>query len=143
MAGFPDLPIEDDTAVTLRSVLERHDVTFALLFGSAASPEATETGDIDVAVEFAKVRPGDDGYSNTYLRLFSALDDVLQQDVDVVDVHTMSPTFARVVFDQGVRLVGSDTRHDELADELAGETPSVHDARKRVTAAVERLHDES
>jgi predicted nucleotidyltransferase len=143
MATFPDLSLTDQTVETLRSVLERHDVGFALVFGSAARPGATDPADIDIAVEFDEACPGDDGYSDIYLRLCSTLDETVSREVDVVDVHTMSPTFAHVAFDQGVLLVGSDARRDELADKLAGETPSVHEARERVNAAVERLQHES
>lgn len=143
MADIGDLPVEGDVIETARRVLDRHSVSFALLFGSGARPSTTEADDLDIAVEFEKIRPEDGGYSDDYLRLLSDLDDALPVDVDVVDVHTMSPEFARVAFDDGVRLVGSDDRRRELERAIAGDEPSVADARERVAAAANRLREES
>jgi hypothetical protein len=39
-------------------------------------------------------------------------------DIDLVDVHTLSPTLAATVFDYGIRLVGDQTRAVELQHRL-------------------------
>jgi predicted nucleotidyltransferase len=123
----------------VEAVLSRHPVRFALVFGSVARDTANERSDIDVAIEFERLRPGDTGYSDAYLRLLSEVDTAVSADVDLVDVHTMGPRFAKAVFDTGQILVGSEERRDELERELAGELLSIEEARERVSDAVARL----
>ena len=135
--------VADPVRGTLRSVLEGHPVSFAMVFGSAARGAMDDRSDIDVAVEFADHRPGGDGYSDVYLRLVSDLDDALPTGVDVVDVHSMPPQFARVAFDDGDVIVGTNSRRRELEREVAGDPPSRRNARDRVAAAVERLREGS
>jgi predicted nucleotidyltransferase len=113
-----------------------------MLFGSAGRGTMHERSDVDVAVAFEDVRPTDDEYSRVYVALLSAVDDALSADVDVVDVHSMTPQFARAAFENGTVVVGSEEQRVELADELAGAATSVDDARCRVAAAVNRLHDD-
>lgn len=125
----------------VREVLEDHPVSFAMVFGSAARGTASESSDLDVAIELADVRPGDAGYSDAFLRVYTDVSDSLPGEVDVVDVHTMTPEFASVAFDEGVVVVGSASRGAELERELTGAEPSVEDARKRVETAVRRLRD--
>lgn len=125
----------------VREVLEDHPVSFAMVFGSAARGTASESSDLDVAIELADVRPGDAGYSDSFLRVYADVSDSLPGEVDVVDVHTMTPEFASVAFDEGVVVVGSASRGAELERELTGAEPSVEDARKRVETAVRRLRD--
>lgn len=125
----------------LQDVLREHGVSFALLFGSASRD--SEWRDVDVAFEFETVRPDDDGYSDAYLSLLVALEDRLDADVDLVDVHATSSSFARVIFDDGITLVGSEDRREELARRLAGERPTIDDARDRVASAVERIREGS
>ncbi|MWV41021.1 nucleotidyltransferase domain-containing protein [Natrialba sp. INN-245] len=137
--GVPD----ETTIETLRSVLAENAVSFALLFGSGARGSMADRSDLDVAIEFDDRRPGDDGYSEAYLRLCATLAEEVPTSIDVVDVHAMSPRFARVAFDEGEVILGSDQRRAELADEYAGQPPSVRDACDRVAAAVERLREGS
>jgi predicted nucleotidyltransferase len=138
-----DSPLEDTALDDVREVLAQHSVSFALLFGSGARVSTTEMGDVDLAVEFEELRPDDDGYSDAYLRLLSDFEETLSVAVDIVDVHTMPPAFARVVFDQGILLLGTDQRRVELEQPIAGDELTVNDARKRVAAAVDRLREES
>lgn len=135
--------VADSIRRTLRSVLDEHPVSFAMVFGSAARGSMDDRSDVDVAVEFDDHRPGDDGYSDVYLRLVSDLDGALPTDVDVVDVHSMPPQFARVAFDDGDVIVGSDSRRRELEREVAGDSPSRRDACARIAAAAERLREKS
>lgn len=128
----------DSVLQGVREVLEDHPVSFAMVFGSAARGTTTEGSDLDIAVELEAVRPGDAGYSDVYLRVYSDVSDALPAEVDVIDVHTMTPEFASVAFEDGVVVVGSASRGAELERELAGNEPSVEDARKRVETAVRR-----
>lgn len=127
----------------LQRVLASHAVSFAMLFGSSARRTMDEHSDLDVAFEFDTLRPDDDGYSDAYLRLVSELDAELPLSVDLVDVHSMPPSFARVAFDEGEVILGSETRRAELERAYAGEPPSLEDARDRVAAAAERLREGS
>ena len=130
-----------DTLDTVRNTLEAHDVRLGLVFGSAARDDHAPR-DIDVAVEFETHRPGETGYASAYLELYTALGDAIDASVDLVDVHSMSDRFAAVAFTEGVLVIGSSERRDELADRVAGEGPSVPDARQRVAAAVSRLEED-
>jgi len=130
----------DDTVLeTCRRILRVHDVTFGLLFGSAGDPEREQWRDLDLLVEFETDRPGDDGYSATYLGLLTALDDALDADVDVVDVHSASPSFLGVALENGRLLVGSEERRRELRETHGDEPPTIEDARRRVADAASRL----
>lgn len=143
MSTGDGIELDEDVLTRVRECLSGHPVSFALIFGSVAREEAREGSDLDLAVEFESLRPEDDGYSDTYLRLRSALGDALpgDGDVDVVDVHSLPPSFAQVVFDDGFVILGPEERRVELERELAGDRPSVTDARNRVSAAAERLRE--
>lgn len=124
-----------------REVLTRHPVSFAMVFGSTTR-EAAEPRDLDLAVEFEDgIRS--EGYSEAYLQLLIDLEAALDIDVDIVRVSSMSPEFARVAFDEGVVVLGSEARKDELARRHAGELPSVAEARDRIAAVAERLTRET
>lgn len=140
---WPDGPLKGDAMDRLRDSLERHPVSFAMVFGSVAREETTSESDVDIAVEFEGFRPEDDGYSDVYLGLCSDLDEALPVETDVVDVHSLSPSFARIVFDDGVVILGSDERRSELEREVAGEQPTVSDARDRIAAAARRMREDS
>ncbi|WP_247730628.1 type VII toxin-antitoxin system MntA family adenylyltransferase antitoxin [Halovivax limisalsi] len=133
--------LDGETIEVLERVLGEHGVSFAMVFGSGARGTMDEESDLDVAIEFDTVRPTDDGYSERYLRLQTALEATLSIPVDVVDVHAMEPRFASVAFDEGRLIRGTESRKAELAECYAGEAPSVTNARERVRAAVERLQD--
>jgi len=135
-----NVALDAATLERLVDVLAANGVSFALVFGSAAR-DTPLTGDIDIAVEFDELRPEDEGYASATLRLRSALDTALDENVDMVDVHSLSPRFARVVFDQGVPVLGYRERMEELAARLAGDEPTVGEARRRVSAAADRLQE--
>ena len=135
----PETALDSKTLSRLRESLDRQLVSFALVFGSAARSDTGDESDLDIAVTLDDCRPGDDGYSDTYLQVRTALDDAVPYDVDLVDLYSATPSFARVVLDSGVLVVGSEEKRDELLSELAGEQPTVRDARNRVAAAAERL----
>ncbi len=137
---------------TVRSVLADHPVSFAMLFGSSARGTMDDRSDVDLALEFDTHRPDDDGYSELYLRVGSELEDALPTDVDVVDVHTMTPQFASVAFDEGdvvvvtdgggALLVVSEDVRAELERDVAGDPPSFENVRNRVAAAAKRLRND-
>lgn len=126
----------------LEEVLAKHPVSFAMVFGSVARGGSEPPNDIDLAVEFSSLRPGDPGYNERYFSLIDALETATDSDVDVVDVHTMPPTFARIAFDDGVRIIGSAQRHSELEKQIAGDRPTFEEARERVSNAARRLREE-
>lgn len=84
-------------------------------------------------------RPGDDGYFERDMDLPRDLEDVADSRIDLVDVRSMSPTFALIAFDDGQVLVGSEDKRAEREREFAGDRPSVAEARERVAAVAERL----
>ena len=138
-----DAMLDEEQLAVIRRVLERHSVSFAMLFGSTVHRSHTADTDIDLAVEFDGMRPADDGYSDAYLGLLSDLEDALTTPVDVVDVHTLTPQFARAIFDTGVVVIGDDEQQAALERDLAADTLSVDDARERVATAVERLLEDA
>ncbi|WP_254543196.1 type VII toxin-antitoxin system MntA family adenylyltransferase antitoxin [Halomarina pelagica] len=134
-----DSTLDDEVRERLRDVLSRHPITFAIVFGSTARGTATGNSDIDIAVAFEDIRPDDTGYSRVYLRLSTDLADALATDVDIVDVYSMSPRFARAVFDSGDLLIGTEEKRRALETELAGEPISLDEASERISAAVDRM----
>ncbi|ESP86806.1 type VII toxin-antitoxin system MntA family adenylyltransferase antitoxin [Candidatus Halobonum tyrrellensis] len=137
----PETRLDDAVREQLERVLAEHPVSFAMLFGSAGRETLSDTSALDLAVEFESLRPTDDGYSQVYLELTAAVDDAVSRSVDVVDIHSMSPAFARAAFDHGVVLVGSDAQRERLERDLAGEASTVADAHERVAAAANRLRE--
>lgn len=135
-----DLPVDEEVLTAIRDRLSRHPVSVAMLFGSVVRDEATDHSDIDLAIAFESLSPGDEDYNDVYFRLRSDLADV-SEDVDVVDVRSMSPSFARVVFDDGIVLLGSEDERAELESDIAGDRPTVAAARKRVATVAERLRE--
>ena len=137
----PEARFDEAVRERLERVLTEHPVSFAMLFGSAGRGTMSNTSDLDIAVEFESLRPSDDGYSQVYLELTAAVDDAISRSVDVIDIHSMSPAFARAAFNHGEVLVGSEAQRERLERELAGEASTVADAHERVVAAANRLRE--
>lgn len=135
----PVPPLDPETVERVRDVLSSHPVAFAMVFGSRARGAAEADSDVDLAVEFDDVRPAEDGYSSVYFRLLTDLTDALDAAVDVVDVRSMSPRFARAAFDASTVVYGTEARKRRLADGLTGEPISLNEARTRVSEAVKRM----
>lgn len=135
------VPLDEDVLDRVLTVLSDHPVSFAMVFGSSSRDGLAEGSDIDLAVEFSEKRPTDDGYSEVYLRLLSDLNGLFSHDVDVVDVHSLTPRFARAVFDSGVVVFGSAEEKETLESELETGSLSVDEARERVSAAAQRLEE--
>lgn len=131
------LPLE-----TLREVLRDHPVEIAFLFGSHAHGETHARSDIDIAVTFETIRPGDSNYNEVFFGLSAALSDVLAtDDVDLVDLRTASPELLEAVFDQGVLLVGDPERAAALRDELTAGPSADRSPRERFDAALARIDE--
>jgi predicted nucleotidyltransferase len=126
---------------TLRSVLRDHPVRLAVLFGSRAAGNTHPGSDIDLAVEFDSHRPGDSGYNDVFFGLSADLSDVLEtDDIDLVDVHTLSPALARSVFEDGVLLVGTPERAATIERERTAERDTdTRSPRERFDDALERI----
>ncbi|WP_436930016.1 type VII toxin-antitoxin system MntA family adenylyltransferase antitoxin [Halosimplex halobium] len=126
----------------MREILSEHGVSFAMVFGSLAKDDVHTDSDLDLAVSFEALGPEDEGYSDAYLRLRSAVGDAISYDIDIVDVRTMPESFAETVFEHGVTIRGSEDQRAELKAEFAGEELSTEAAKDRVAAAVERLRND-
>jgi predicted nucleotidyltransferase len=134
-----DLALDEAELSRIRKVLSRNRVSFAMVFGSVARARTRPNSDLDLAVSFEGLDPEDEGYSDAYLHLRSAVADAVPFDVDVVDVRTMPETFAESAFEHGVTILGTEAERAEIESELAGEPLSTEGAKDRVSAAVERL----
>lgn len=137
--GPIEVPLAPTMVEQMRDVLDGHSVAFAMVFGSRGRGTADADSDIDIAVEFSDIRPTDDGYSATYLRLVTDLSEELDMTVDVIDVHSMPARFARAAFETGIVVHGTEARRQQLENELVGNSISFDEARSRVSAAVERM----
>lgn len=137
-----NLPLDVPQRRCLRHVLQNHGVGLAAVFGSTVH-RTDEPDDLDLLIEFEDYRPGDDGYASAFLSLYSALEDALAVDVDLVDVHSMAPGFATVALSDAVLLLGDDDRLTMLARQYSDDLGSVTDARERIAAAATRLGERS
>lgn len=127
----------------LRTTLEAHPVTVAILFGPHATDRSHSGSDIDLAIELDGLRPGDTGYNEVFFGVSADVSVELGSDaVDIVDVHTLSPALVRAVFDDGVLLLlGSLERAEALRSQLAVDDGDGGSPRERLDAAVQRIDD--
>lgn len=126
----------------LRSVLREAPVRFAVLFGSHASGDARRTSDTDIAVEFEPVDRKDPEYNEAFFDLSASLSNVLgTEDIDLVDVHTLSPAIAETILNHGVVLVGDSARAEALLENMASERSDDPSPRERFDAALGRIDD--
>lgn len=133
----PSFPLE-----AIRSTLEAHPVRLAVLFGSHARGESHARSDIDLAVELDGIRPGQPTFNEAFFGLSADLSETLETDgIDLVDVHTLSPPLARVVFEEGVILVGSERRAEELREELGADIERDRSPRERFHEALRRIDE--
>lgn len=113
--------VDDGTSVreTVVSVLSGHPVEVGFLFGSRAREDAHEHSDVDLAVTFERLEPGDPGYNDALFGLSADLASALNtDDLDVIDLERASPALVRTVLDEGVQLVGTDREVRELREQL-------------------------
>lgn len=88
--------------------------------------------------------PGGDGYSEAFFGLGADVSEALRtDDVDLLDVHALSASLARSVFDEGVLLMGESERVAALRRRLA-ENGTVRDERppcERFDDSLRRIDD--
>ena len=126
----------------LQAVLREHPVRLAILFGSHATETAHATSDIDLAVEFDEHRPSDPSYNDVFLGVSADLSDALEtDDVDIVDLHTVSPSLAAAIFEQGVLLVGEAGHAAEVRRQLTVRESDQQSPRDRLDTALARIDD--
>jgi Nucleotidyltransferase domain. len=126
----------------LQAVLREHPIRLAILFGSHATETTHATSDIDLAVEFDERRPSDPSYNDVFLGLSADLSDALEtDDVDLVDLHTVSPPLAAAIFEQGVLLVGEAEHAAELRRQLTASESDQQSPRDRLDTALARIDD--
>lgn len=131
------LPLE-----AIRDVLSAAPVRLAILFGSAATGRTHPRSDVDIAIELEGLRPGQAGYNDAFLGVGVDLSDVLEtDDVDVVDVHSLSGSLARSVFDDGVVLYGDVNRVETLRDRLSSADADDRPPRERFDEALQRIDE--
>lgn len=124
----------------LQAVLREHPVGLAILFGSHATGTAHSASDIDIAIEFASQRPADPGYNDAFLGLGADLSAALEtDDVDLVDLHAVSPPLATSIFDDGILLRGDAERAAELRRQIGEAAPEAQSPRERFDSALDRI----
>lgn len=114
-----------DARDKVKSVISKHPapVSIAIIFGSLARDETHEHSDVDVAVAFDDLEPGEPGYNKALLGLSADLAAALEtDDIDLVDIQRASPSLARSVFDEGMLVVGTEEDARELRERLVNDT---------------------
>jgi len=126
----------------IRSVLREHSVRFAALFGSHATGTPHSESDIDIAVELETTRRDDPAYNQVFFGLSADLSETLgTDDVDLVDVHTLSPAVTEAVFEQGVLLVGDQTHADKLHKQVTDSKSEELSPRDRFDTALAKIDE--
>jgi len=121
-------------------VLRAHPVCLAVLFGSRATGRTHEESDVDIAVELGGLGPGSPGFNDAFFTLSADLSAALgTDDVDLLDVHMLSPGVAKAVLEDGVVLLRSPDRVAELCETLP--TGDDWTPRERLDDAVRRIDD--
>ncbi|QLH81116.1 type VII toxin-antitoxin system MntA family adenylyltransferase antitoxin [Halosimplex pelagicum] len=135
----PEFPVP---VQRLRARLDEAPVRVAILFGSHATGRAHARSDLDIAVEFEGVEPGDPEYNETFLGLSADLSRLLEtDDIDLVDIRSLSPSLARSVFDTGVLLVGTEKRVETLRGTLLSDDPDERSPHERFDDALRRIDE--
>ncbi|WP_050033568.1 type VII toxin-antitoxin system MntA family adenylyltransferase antitoxin [Halorubrum halophilum] len=126
----------------VRAVLREHPVRLAILFGSHATETTHDTSDIDIAVEFDGHEPADQGYNEIFLGLSVDLSDELNtDDIDLVDLHAVSPPLATAIFENGILLIGNSDHAAERRRELTTDENDQQTPRERLDTALDRIND--
>jgi predicted nucleotidyltransferase len=137
-------PVEDIVAVdvdVLRSVLENHPVSFALLFGSQVDGTADAESDVDLVVELTDGADQTESFFSLLTDITVALD---RNDVDLTLLSDLAPRVGRRAFEHGIVLVGTEERASNLEREFASKAedpPSKRTLRERLDAAIERVDE--
>lgn len=123
-------------------ILESAPVRLAILFGSHATGGTHPRSDVDIAVEFEGLRPGDEGYHTTFLGLSVDLSETLgTDDVDLVDLHTAPPSLVDQIVDAGILLVGEPAHAAALRRELTAGSTDDRSPRERLDETIARIDE--
>ncbi|MDX1941304.1 MAG: nucleotidyltransferase family protein [Saprospiraceae bacterium] len=86
---------------TILSILQKHHITKAGIFGSFAKAETTEASDVDILVEL--------GTKMTLLDFVGIkleLEDALQREVDLVEYQSIKPALREQILKEEIRIYG-------------------------------------
>jgi predicted nucleotidyltransferase len=126
----------------LRSRLEDAPIRVAILFGSRATGQTHALSDIDIAVEFDGLEPGDPEYNERFFTLSADLSEIMgTDDIDLVDIRSLSPSFARSVFEKGILLKGTEEQISELRTRLLDGSSDMHSPQERFDDALRRIDE--
>ena len=129
------LPIE-----MLQGILRAHSVQCALCFGSHAAATAHPASDIDLAVELETTQRENPAYNDAFFSLSTDLSEALEtDDVDLVDIHTLSPRVAASVFEEGILLVGNLKHAEELRRRVTDRSSDTRSPRERFDDALAKI----
>lgn len=122
---------------TIRTVLEEHPVRLAIRFGSHTTGTDHTASDIDLAVEFDAEQPSGPGYTETFFGLSADLSEALEtDDVDLVNINTVSPALAASIFDHGLLLVGELEHAIERRQAIVGDETETQSPREQLDASL-------
>jgi predicted nucleotidyltransferase len=126
----------------LQSVLGDHPIRLAVLFGSYATDRIHARSGVDIAVEFENLRPGDDSYNEGFLGLGADVSEALgTDDVDLLDVHALSASLARSVFEEGVLIIGEPERVQALRQRLVDDERDERSPRRELDESLQRIDE--
>lgn len=126
----------------LQSVLREYPVRLAIVFGSRASGNTHRSSDTDVAIEFESIDRESSAYNEVFFGLSADLSsELVTDDVDLVDVQTLSPAVAESILEDGVLLVGDLAYAEDLLQRIAAESSDERSPRERFDAALRKIDD--
>ncbi|ERH13391.1 MAG: putative nucleotidyltransferase [halophilic archaeon J07HB67] len=135
MASSVDSTADSVDVDGLRTVLDRENVVFAVLFGSHARGEATDRSDVDIAIQFSPELDAVDRF-----RCRNRIDATLQAHadgfVDVSDLASLPTGVAYAALRDGTVLTGEETAVESHRSELEAETETDN---TDATAFIDRL----
>ncbi|MDB9235543.1 type VII toxin-antitoxin system MntA family adenylyltransferase antitoxin [Halorubrum ezzemoulense] len=127
---------------TVQAILREHPIRLAILFGSHATETTHEASDIDIAVEFDGHEPAERGYNEAFLGLSADLSDELNtDDIDLVDLHTVTQPLATAIFETGILLIGNSNHAAELRHELTASGTGQQTPRERLETTRDSDYD--
>jgi predicted nucleotidyltransferase len=133
----PEVPID-----VLRSTLAAYPIRLAILFGSHATGTSHQTSDIDVAVEFDGLEPGDEDFNEVFFGLSADLSEIVgTDDIDLVDVHMLPSTLIRTVFDDGILLIGTETYAETRREQLLAAADPEQSPQERLDEAIRKIDE--
>lgn len=126
----------------LREALQKQPVQLAILFGSHATGESHSESDLDLAVAIESACPADPDYNDVFFGLSADLSVALEtDDLDLIDLQTVSPDLAERIFTQGVLLIGEPEDVATIRSQLRPTESSDQSPRERFDAALAKIDE--